>query len=158
MVFARLVYNWTNDEMTKQADVIVIAAPVVATHDTAERTFFPNVLQGSSRIPAVGVETTFKVLKVLKGDMKMETFVFHHLRCSKPEDSLGLGVVAFDPKKKKGFLLYLKRESGSRYSSVTGQTDANIGVRELGENQMKLEGILSLPFWDENKGYFIQGF
>jgi len=138
MVFARLHYAWSYDEMTKQADTIVIATPVVATHDTAERTTFPGVTQvdlngGNPRpVPAIGVETTFKVLSVFKGDMKAETFVFHHLREIQGPSNNGPGVVTFDPKDKKRFLLFLKRELDGRYSSVTGQTDPDMGVRDLG--------------------------
>ena len=134
MAFARFHENWDYDKMTKQADVIVIAIAEVATHDTAERTTFPNCFDAAdgSPAPAVGVETTFKVLSVLKGDMKAEIFVFHHLRDPQtiPANN-GPCVVSFEPKEKKTFILFLKRESDGRYSSVTGQTDPNIGVKIL---------------------------
>ena len=136
--FARLHEYWPYDRLTKEADAIVIAAPV-SVHDTAERTTLPNIARTDtnnvrSEIPALGVETTFTVLAVLKGDTNMSTIVFHHLReAEKPGAQFnGPGLVTFDPKEKKRFLLFLKRESDGRYAPLTGQTNPDGGVRDLG--------------------------
>jgi hypothetical protein len=138
--FARVHVYWPYDRLTQEADLIVIAAPV-SVHDTTEKTVFPGVAEhgpkdgpsGSHLIPAIGVETTFAVSSVLKGDTNTTTFVFHHLR--EAESKLGygsLGIVAFDPKEKKQFLLFLKRESDGRYAALTGQTDPDDSVKDLG--------------------------
>ncbi len=84
MAFARLHAYWPYDKLTKEADLIVIATPV-SVQDTAERTTFPDIVQTDTNnvrrpVPAIGVETTFAVLSVLKGNTSTNTFVFHHLR------------------------------------------------------------------------------
>jgi hypothetical protein len=137
-VFARLHEHWPYDRLTKEADAIVIATPLSA-HDTAERTTLPNIVRTDtnkvrSAIPAIGVETRFTILSVLKGDTNTTDIVFHHLReAEKPSaQDNGPGLVTFDPKEKKRFLLFLKRESDGRYAPLTGQTDPATGVKGLG--------------------------
>ena len=137
-VFARLHEHWPYDRLTKEADAIVIATPLSA-HDTAERTTLPNIVRTDtnkvrSAIPAIGVETRFTILSVLKGDTNTTDIVFHHLReAEKPSaQDNGPGLVTFDPKEKKRFLLFLKRESDGRYAPLTGQTDPDGCVRDLG--------------------------
>ena len=137
VAFARLHEYWPYDRLTKEADLIVIATPV-STHDTSESTTLPNIVSVDtnnvrSAIPAIGVETTFTNLAVLKGDTNLTTVVFHHLREAERKLSIsGPGLIAFDPKEKKRFLLFLKRESDGRYAPLTGQTDPDGGVRDLG--------------------------
>ena len=137
-VFARIHEHWPYDRLTKEADTIVIATPV-SVHDTTERTILPNIVRTDtnnvrSDIPAIGVETTFTVLSVLKGETNSTTVVFHHLReAEKPGLQFnGPRLVTFDPKEKKRFLLFLKHESDGRYAPLTGQTDPDGGVRDLG--------------------------
>ena len=127
-----------NVEMMAQADAIVIATPI-SVRDTSERTTLPNIVRTDtnnvrSAIPAIGVETTFTVLSVLKGDTNTTTIVFHHLReAEKPGAQFnGPGLVTFDPREKKRFLLFLKREADGWYAPLTGQTDPDGGVRDLG--------------------------
>jgi hypothetical protein len=136
--FARLVESWPYDKLTEKADLIIIATPV-SVHETAEKTTLPNIVRTDtnnvrSAIPAIGVETTFTILSILKGDTNISTFVFHHLR---EADKRGPGfnepqLVAFDPKENKRFLLFLKREPDGRYAPLTGQTDPATGVKDLG--------------------------
>jgi hypothetical protein len=135
--FARPVESWPYDKLTKEADLIVIATPT-SVHDTAERTTFPNIVRTDtnnvrSAIPAIGVETTFTILSVLKGNTSTNAFVFHHLREAEKIPSInGPALVAFDPKERKRFLLFLKREEDGRYAPLTGQTDPACGVKDLG--------------------------
>lgn len=138
VAFARLHEYWPYDRLTKEADVIVIATPI-SVRDISERTTLPNIVRTDtnnvrSAIPAIGVETIFATLSVLKGDVSTNSFVFHHLReAEKPGAQFNPpGLVAFDPKEKKRFLLFLKRESDGRYAPLTGQTDPDGGVRDLG--------------------------
>ena len=136
-VFAREHEFWSYDRLAKEADLIVIATPV-STRDTAERTTLPGIEhidanKVRSLIPAIGVETTFTTLAVLKGDAKITKLVFHHFREAAPKLSVNdPGLVAFDPKEKKRFLLSLKRESDGRYAPLTGQTDSDRSVKDLG--------------------------
>ena len=76
VAFARVHAYWSYDKLTKEADLIVIATPV-SVQDTAERTTFPDIVQTDTNnvrrpVPAVGVETTFAVLSVLKGNTRLD--------------------------------------------------------------------------------------
>ena len=135
---ARIMRDWSYQERTDGADLIVIATPV-AVKDTTEKTTIPGIQrvekvnQVGRPVPAIGVESTFEVLSVLKGDKGVKTFVLYHLRLEKPELMMnGPGLVSFEPKDKKRYLLFLKREPDGRYSSLTGQTDPDMGVKTLG--------------------------
>src|SRR5438034_11444813 len=84
VAFARVHAYWPYDKLTKEADLIVIATPV-SVQDTAERTTFPDIVQTDTNnvrrpVPAIGIETTFAVLSVLKCSMSTNTFEFQHLR------------------------------------------------------------------------------
>jgi hypothetical protein len=126
---ARPVAFWPYDKLTQEADVIVIATPN-SSRDTREQTTFP----GQSLVPAVGVETSFEILSVFKGEKSLKKMVFHHLRAEKPNDMVpsGPSPVAFNPKEKKRFLLFLKLEPDGRYAPLTGQTDPMDGIKDLG--------------------------
>ena len=143
--YARPVESWPYDRLTKEADLIVIATPV-SIRDTSERTVFPNLAEVGTNnvqrpVPAIGVETTFQTLSILKGDTNTTTFLFHHLRNATLNSPTGhfkvLAIngpvnVAFEPGEKRRFLLFLKLESDGRCASVTGQTDPAMGIRDLG--------------------------
>ncbi|MEO5917242.1 MAG: hypothetical protein ABIS50_23630 [Luteolibacter sp.] len=58
----------------EEADVIIIAA--TSSRDTREKAPF----LGPSSVPAVGVETSFEIVSVLKGEKFLKKIVFHHLR------------------------------------------------------------------------------
>src|SRR2546421_411889 len=126
-VFGRLHEYWPYDKLTKEADLIVIAT-ATSVHDMVETTTLPGIVRTDtnnvrSLIPAIGVETTFTNMAVLKGDTNTTTILFHHLREAEYKPSInGPGLVAFDPKEKKRFLLFLKREWDGRYAPLTGQT------------------------------------
>ena len=82
VAFARVHAYWSYDKLTKEADLIVIATPI-SVQDTAERTTFPDIVQTDTNnvrrpVPAIGVETTFAVLSVLKGNTSTNTFAFHY--------------------------------------------------------------------------------
>jgi hypothetical protein len=130
---ARIMKSWSYQEMTEKADAIVIATPVSVT-DTAERTTLPPNVPGG--IPVIGVETTFEILSVLKGDEKTTKVVLHHLRDAEKSAlrANGPGLVAFEPKEKKRFLLFLKREPDGRYAPLVGQMDPYQCVRDLGNH------------------------
>jgi len=145
MAYARLVEHWPYDRLAREADLIVIATPV-SVHDTEERTVFPNLVESGTnniqhQVAAIGVETAFETLAVLKGSTNETKFVFHHLRDARISSPTGESKViafngplnvAFEPKEKKRFLLFLRREPDGRYASVTGMTDPSVGIRDLG--------------------------
>lgn len=135
---ARPVPSMAYDKLTAQADVIVIATPT-DVRDTQEKTTLPGLARVSrdnvSRpIPAVGIETTFEVLSVLKGNPNLKKLVLYHLRESDPQtlEADPPGLVEFNPKEKKRFLLFLKRDPDGRYSALTGQADPMYAVKDLG--------------------------
>ena len=134
--FGRRVAHWPYDKLTAEADLIVIATPV-AVRDTQEKVTLPGFQQRGADnmdhpLPAISVETTFEALSVLKGDKNAKTILLHHLRLEVPILENGPGLVTFNPEAKKCFLLFLKRESDGRYSPVTGQTDPDGAVKDLG--------------------------
>jgi hypothetical protein len=132
---ARPVAYWPYDKLTKEADMVIIATPV-AVRDTGQKTAFPGIRRDNRPVPAISIETTFSVLAVLKGMEATKRIVLYHLREEpQPEISVnGPGVVSFDPKGKRRYLLFLRLESDGRFSAITGQTDPDGSVKDLGVN------------------------
>jgi hypothetical protein len=134
---ARPARSWTYEQLTAEADAVVIATPT-ENQDTKEPTVFPNMQRTgadgkSAPVPAVGVETKFEVQAILKGEKKLKTFVFYHLRQLVPENvPNGPMLVKFEPKEPKRYLMFLKREADGRYVALTGQLDSAIAVKDLG--------------------------
>jgi hypothetical protein len=132
---ARPIAVRSYDQLTKEADLVVIASPT-ATRDTPERRNLPGF---SSAIPVIGVETTFQVAAMLKGEVnpgptdKSKPLTLHHYRLPDRAAALpnGPGLVAFDPKDRKQYLLFLKREADGRFCAVSGQTDPDLSIEPL---------------------------
>ena len=79
-----------------------------------------------------GVETSFEVLSVLKGERGIKTFVLHHFKLAKP--GVGLNdpmLVSFKPGEKKRHLMFLQKEADGQYVAVCGQTDPGNSIKEL---------------------------
>jgi hypothetical protein len=132
---ARPVAIRTYDQLTAEAELVVIATPT-AVRDTPERTDLPYITPGTR---AIGVETTFEVAVVFKGELrpaaagKPQTLLLHHYRV--PADTMaipnGPGLVTFDPKSRKQYLMFLKREADGRYQALSGQTDPDMSIEPL---------------------------
>ena len=131
---------WPYDKLTAEADLIVIATPTTVK-DTGKKTELPGGIRMTGddnvprAIPAIAMEATFEVLSVLKGDEKGKDFIFHYLRQEPPPTKPiinGAGLVTFDPSRKQRYLLFLRREPEGGYSSLTGQIDPIMGIKELG--------------------------
>jgi hypothetical protein len=110
---ARPIAYWPYEKLTAEADLIVIATPL-AVRDTKETTSLPGIqrtgIDNVARpIPATGVETSFEVLSILKGDNSIKKFIFYHLREIEKQDVWinAPGLVPVDPKEKKRYLLFL---------------------------------------------------
>lgn len=120
------------DELFDRSDLVVIAKPVTKTADTKEKTHFEDVVYRhpdgtQSPVPAIGVETVFEVLKVVKVDASLKRFVMHHYRdassSAEPEFG-GAMTVSFDPAGRYGHrdvLLFLVREKDGRFAPMAGR-------------------------------------
>jgi hypothetical protein len=86
IVAARITRLIPCEELWSRSDLVVIARPATTTRDTDETTYFPGIVtvhpdRTETRVKAVGVETTFIVIEVLKGDFAAgRQLVLHHLR------------------------------------------------------------------------------
>lgn len=151
---ARLGWYPDFDELAEKSDVIVIAEDT-AVLDLAETWVLPNI---KPEIKVVGVETTFKIVAVLKGALP-ETFVLHHYRLPTADGDghltmmNGPGLVTFLGDQQR-YLMFLNRESDGRYSPGSGQTDPNCSIRPVGNEMWMFERgnlfvpvLRSLLFW-----------
>ena len=130
-VSARLMYDWTYEELFSKSDFVVIAEPISATHDTDERTNLPELAPST---PAIGVVTDFQTLLVLKGQ-KQDRFVLHHYRLPDSDVAIinGPVLVKFNPGHHE-YLLFLVRERDGRFAPVGGQPDPGaFAVKQLSE-------------------------
>ena len=132
--FARPVPFRNYDQLTAEAEVVVIAAPT-AVRDTPERADLPFI---APAMKAIGVETTFEVVALLKGELRAQkdqpkNLVLHHYRLPVSAVPIpnGPGLVTFDPKAKKQYLMFLKREPDGRYQALSGQTDPDLSIEPL---------------------------
>ena len=124
---ARLVRSYTYDELKESSDLVVIATPT-KVNQLSERTALPNM----STVIGSGVETTFTVFSVLKGDNKLKSFILHHYSVSGFLIN-GPSLVSFNVQNKKTYILFLKRSVGGRYVAVSGQTDPINSIKALSD-------------------------
>lgn len=116
--YARPVKIWSYSEITKESTLIVIA-----TFEESSDTEDKHELGGS---PVVGVDSTFKVLSVLKGKTDGEVVV-HHYKYDKSVTGVenGCRFAAFPKDDKSTYLLFLKEENEpEKIVPATGQYDA----------------------------------
>ena len=124
---ARPIITLQYQELLNKSDMVVIATPLTKTVDTDEH--LPGIVSQDqygthSPVYSVGVETTFAVSAVLKGDTTVEAFVLHHYRTASKEPAVnGPLLVFFDSLRQSSYLLFLTRESDGRYAPTGGQTD-----------------------------------
>ena len=135
---ARIHQAWNYATLNDKATLIVIATPTKVTA-TSERTPLPNIQavhkDGTKEdVIGAGVETTFEVLTVLKGERSTNNLVLHHFTLADPNRRVmnGPQLVSFEPKEKKRYLMFLQREADGRYVAVCGQTDPVYAIKVLG--------------------------
>lgn len=136
---ARLTMGLDYNEQNNKATLVVIATPTKIA-ETSELTALPNIETvhndgTKEKVMGKGVETSFEVLTVLKGEPSTKTLVLHHFTPAKPElmDNSPM-LVSFEPKDKKRYLMFLQKEADGRYVAVCGQTDPAYSIKELAEN------------------------
>jgi len=131
--FARLGWFPDFDELSKKCDVIVIAEPI-GVKDLSESSTLPNIRPA---IKVIGVETTFKVVTVLKGEIKSSEFILHHYRLPLPKEIMkmnsGPGLVSF-PFEYEKYIMFLNKEDDGRYCPGSGQVDPNLSIRPIADN------------------------
>jgi hypothetical protein len=126
-----LDYDTQNDKAT----IVVIATPTKIV-ETSELAALPNIAtvhpDGTQEaVMGKGVETSFKVLTVLKGERDIKQLVLHHYALASAPASRGPDLVSFKPEDKKRFLMFLQKEADGRYVAVCGQTDPAYSIREI---------------------------
>jgi hypothetical protein len=135
IVAARGLRIWPYQELLDKSDLVILATPA-ATNDTKEQIDLP----GFAGEHVIGVETTFTVSAVLKGDKTPKDLVLHHYRTidgqNIPHIPNGPSFVSFEPVANPSiapqtFILFLTREADGRYAPVVGQTDPGGAIREL---------------------------
>jgi len=148
---ARGIYPWSYQEVYDRADIVVIARPE-SSEDTSEVTAI-TVPIGTFHV--VGVNTTFHVKLVLKGDKGLKSLVLHHFRDADTNDARPEGpfLVAFgEAAMNSRFILFLTRESDGRYAPVTGQTDAHMSVIYIADSLVDPDDFLLPRKHDSNVG------
>jgi hypothetical protein len=135
---ARLMQAWTYDMLNDKATLVVIAIPIKVV-ETSELAALPNIAtvngDGTKEdVMGKGVETTFQVLTVLKGEPSVKTLVLHHFTLVKPLADSGPDLVSFEPKDKKRLLMFLQKEADGRYVAVSGQTDPMLSIIGIENN------------------------
>jgi hypothetical protein len=134
---ARLRDSWPSAKLAEKADVIVVAK-LVSIKDAKKSDPPPK---GRYQDKLVGVDSTFRVLAVLKGKHEGQQLTLFHFRWEWnkvaafqiPDIIDGPNLIAFDPMKDKEVrvLLYLKKRPDGRYECVSGQEDPDLSVARL---------------------------
>jgi hypothetical protein len=125
---ARGMRGWTYRELADAADVIAIVTPT-KTRMRPEKAPLPDM----TGVTGQRVETEFSVQVVLKGTpADPKQIVLHHYADTRT-GAIGNGpmLVAFEPKDKVSYLVFLKKGADGQYTAVTGQTDPYFSFEKL---------------------------
>jgi len=130
--------TWTFDTLNDKATLIVIATPTKVV-ETSELAALPNIATvhtNGTQEPVMGkgVETSFKVLTVLKGDRDIKQLVLHHYSFASAPGYGDPLLVSFKPGGKKQFLMFLEKEADGQYVAVSGQTDPAFSIIGIEQN------------------------
>jgi hypothetical protein len=140
---ARPIQGGTYDMLNDKATLIVIATPTKVV-ETSELAALPNITavytNGTHEaVMGKGVETSFKVLTVLKGEREIKQLVLHHFTLAAAPANSGPLFVSFNPEDKKQFLMFLQKEADGRYVAVTGQTDPQVSIIGIEQNFVSVQ-------------------
>jgi hypothetical protein len=135
---ARLMQAWSCDTLNDKATLVVIATPTSVV-ETSELAALPNITtvytNGTHEaVMGNGVETSFKVLTVLKGERDIKQLVLHHFALASAPANRGPSLVSFKPDDNKQFLMFLQKEPDGRYVAVYGQTDPQVSIAGIENN------------------------
>lgn len=124
---SRLIQILTKEEMKSFSDLIVVGT-AKTVNDLNETTNMP----GFGKTEFHGVETEFRVVKVIKGDPMTTKVLLHHYRLA--EETLvidGPSLVSFTPNKTNEYMLYLKKDGLIWHAPTSGQVDPAFSVQKL---------------------------
>lgn len=142
---ARITRLWSFSELQSAADAVVVATPV-STRETGRRTELADL---QPPVPVIELNTEFKVLSVLSGQLASGTFVLRHfklddsrlvggcLNCgggiefSASASSTRLcrsGDVSPDLPSPCDYLMYLKRSAATVYEPVSGHVVPGMSI------------------------------
>lgn len=129
---------WSYDKLNDKATLVVIAMPTGVV-ETSELAALPGITSvhpdgEHEAVMGKGVETTFKVLTVLKGDQGIKQLVLHHYTLVSAPGRGDPLLVSFKPEEKKPCLMFLKKEADGRYVAVSGQTDPLFSIIGIESN------------------------
>ncbi len=139
--FSRAVRVWTDADLETASQLIVIGS-LSNVRDLDEVN--AGLWQGRNKL--LGLEATFEVSKVLKGNFTNRTVVLHYYRWDTPyktsdagssigSDVNSPGLIYLNPTNTNHFILYLVKDGASRYAPASGQLDsASVAVRVVAEN------------------------
>lgn len=148
----RRVPNWSYDQLFEKADLVVIVD--VVTNKVTGDIFKQRPEDNGAGY--VGVNTEFKICRLLKGEPNAKAITvlhFRHVPGSAYSDGIlvvnfrlsgwafngeiiskkknaALGRISFETGKPE-YLLFLKQRNDGRYEPVTGQYDAALSCREV---------------------------
>ena len=126
---ARIIQPWTEAELQKASQFIVVGSVTkVQDLDETNSTLWPG------RTKLRGLEATFAVSKVLKGDFTSHTVILHYYRWDNFLETSDAGsvfgpdvnspfLIYLTPTSTNQFLLYLVSDGASRYAPASGQLD-----------------------------------
>jgi hypothetical protein len=114
---ARLVQLWNYSDLVEKSTLIIIATHEKSADTKDEREF------GVSK--SVGVDSTFKILSVLKGKIEGEKVIVRHYKYDKSVTAItnGCRFISFPEDDKTTYLIFLKQDEGKNIVPVTGQND-----------------------------------
>ena len=131
--YARRMPGINFRSLSDNSNLVAIGTPLDSTSDTRENSFLLGIYtqnpDGTQQpVAAIGVETTFRILAVLKGDQAITQIVLHHYRMNINSTKIVSGpFLVFFPSnatsKCQNSLLFLIREPDGRYAPTAGQTD-----------------------------------
>ncbi len=134
---ARFIPTWPYKVLFTHADIVVIAVPL-AIQVTQEISPLPGLTQMTSDgktgpCLARGVNATFEIKCVLKGDFPKNCLELHYYQRLDPNEGEinGPGWLFFEPTKKSRYLMFLKKREDGRFEAISGQADPNLSVFEL---------------------------
>jgi hypothetical protein len=124
---SRVVIEWGFDQLKDKANAVLVATPTSVTAITNQSTL------AGSKINGIWVETSFRILGVLKGDRTIKEIKLLHLTGANLETKKKNGdfimyvdgprLLTFEPNSNKQYLMFLQKETDGRYVAVTGQED-----------------------------------